>query len=91
MDTSEVHVGLLTCMRLERGTLFTRLDKPSLNRLEQAALPATTMLCDAHNLGACCEVVVQWSISGLHETEAKQSLFPSVKTRLLDLSLQPRG
>ena len=87
MHTSEVHVGQSTCTRLEIGTHFKKSDKSFLNRLEQAARQATSIQSDAHYLGASYDVVVQWSISGLHEIEAKQSLFPSVKFRFFDLSL----
>lgn len=88
MDTNEVHVGWLTCTHLEIGTCFSKSAKTFLNRLEQVARQATTVLSDVHHFGVHCEVIVQLSISGLHEIEAKQSLFPTVKFRFLDLSLQ---
>ena len=87
MHTSEVHVGQLTCTRLEIGTHFKKSDKSFLNRLEQAARQATSIQSDAHYLGASYDVVVQLSTSALHEMEAKQSHFQSVKIRFLDLSL----
>ncbi len=78
MDTSEVHVSSLTCMRLKRGTFLKKSDKPLLNRFEQAALLATTMLSDAHHLGLCVAVGACRGTPQLIATEPKECQFSAV-------------
>ncbi len=88
MYTNDVHVGSLTCIRLEIGTRIQNqyfIESGAPRRTERLA---TSMLSDAHHLGACCQVIVQLSISGLHEIEAEQSFFRKLKFRFPDLSPQ---